>query len=195
MDAALTQPLAGARLAVGQMVRARVMECVRGERVRLPDVDRVAHLQFRRFAGCPICNAHLHSIAMRHAEIVAAGVVEIAVFHTSAANMREHADLPFHVIPDPARALYKEFGVEPSLRAVLSWSFWPAALRGLLGRRPRPPAATLARGGPFGLPADFLVSPSGRILACKYGQHADDQWSADELLSFVRGRRALGGRP
>lgn len=186
MDTALRQPLAGRRLEVGERIRPCVVESVRLERVRLPDATRVTHLQFRRFAGCPICNVHLHSIASRHNEIVAAGVVEIAVFHTSAAEMREHAHLPFHVVPDPARVLYQQFGVEPSLRSVFSWPFWPAALRGLLARKARPSVATLARGGPFGLPADFLISPSRRILASKYGQYADDQWSVDELLSLVR---------
>jgi hypothetical protein len=30
--------------------------------------------------------------------------------------------------------------------------------------------------GRFGLPADFLIGPGGRILALKYGQHASDHW-------------------
>jgi hypothetical protein len=35
------------------------------------------------------------------------------------------------------------------------------------------------------LPADFLIAGDGRIIACKYGEHADDQWSVNELLSLV----------
>jgi len=38
----------------------------------------------------------------------------------------------------------------------------------------------------LGLPADFLVAQDGRILALKYGVHANDQWSVDELLSLAR---------
>jgi hypothetical protein len=34
----------------------------------------------------------------------------------------------------------------------------------------------------LGLPADFLIAPDGRVRTCKYGAHADDQWSVDELL-------------
>lgn len=182
---AFAEAVHGSRMEVGQRIRSRAMESVRAELVQVPDADRVVHLQFRRFAGCPICNAHLHSIVRRYDEIVAAGVNEVVVFHTSRAKMREHLHLPFHVIPDPERVLYKEFGVEPSPRAVFSWPFWPAALRGLMSPESRPGPATVVQGGPFGLPADFLVSPSGRILACKYGQHADDQWSVDEILSLV----------
>lgn len=35
------------------------------------------------------------------------------------------------------------------------------------------------------LPAEMLVEPSGRVKAVKYGRHAYDQWSVDELLSLA----------
>ena len=35
--------------------------------------------------------------------------------------------------------------------------------------------------------ADFLIEPGGRILACKYGSHAYDQWSVDEILELCGG--------
>jgi hypothetical protein len=38
----------------------------------------------------------------------------------------------------------------------------------------------------LGLPADFLVTPSGKIIAAKYGTDAYDQWSAEELLNLAR---------
>ncbi|WP_049876424.1 MULTISPECIES: hypothetical protein [Sorangium] len=33
---------------------------------------------------------------------------------------------------------------------------------------------------------DFLVAPDGRVLASKYGEHAGDQWSVDEVLALTR---------
>jgi hypothetical protein len=39
-------------------------------------------------------------------------------------------------------------------------------------------------GGPLGLPGDFLIAPSGQIKAVKYGTHAYDQWSVDELIAL-----------
>jgi hypothetical protein len=36
------------------------------------------------------------------------------------------------------------------------------------------------------LPGDFLIAPDGRVLASKYGKHADDQWSVDEELALAR---------
>jgi len=47
-------------------------------------------------------------------------------------------------------------------------------------------------GGPMGLPGDFLIAPSGQIEAVKYGTHAYDQWSVDELIAR-QGRRPTGG--
>jgi hypothetical protein len=38
----------------------------------------------------------------------------------------------------------------------------------------------------LGLPADFLIGPDGRVRAVKYGRHAGDQWSVDDLLRVAR---------
>ncbi|MFD7654372.1 peroxiredoxin-like family protein [Actinosynnema sp. NPDC059797] len=166
-------------------------ETVRGGAVRVPDPDRLVHLQFRRFAGCPVCNLHLRSIVLRHDEISAHGVVEVVVFHSGAADLRPHvADLPFAVVADPDKRLYAEFGVEAAPRALLDPRAWSAIVRGvardlgplLRGRRP-PPRAT---GGRLGLPADFLIAPDGRIVAEKRGRHAYDQWTVDELLAHAQ---------
>ena len=40
-------------------------------------------------------------------------------------------------------------------------------------------------GGRFGLPADFLIAPDGRIAAVKYGKHTYDQWTVDELFEHA----------
>jgi hypothetical protein len=32
-----------------------------------------------------------------------------------------------------------------------------------------------------------MIAPSGRIDAVKYGAHAYDQWSVDELLALAKG--------
>jgi hypothetical protein len=50
----------------------------------------------------------------------------------------------------------------------------------------RPAPSLDPEGGRLGLPADFLVGRDGRIVACKYGAHADDQWSVDEILALAR---------
>ncbi|GAA3847641.1 MULTISPECIES: peroxiredoxin-like family protein [Amycolatopsis] len=163
------------------------LDAVGGERVRVPDPERLVHLQFRRFAGCPICNLHLRSVVQRHDEIEAAGIREVVFFHSPADELRDY-DLPFAVIADPDKRYYREFGVESGRRALLHPRTWGAILRGsaltLLGRF-RPPAVR-QEGGRLGLPADFLIDQGGRVVARKYGEHAYDQWSVDELLAHAR---------
>lgn len=171
-------------------VPARQLVTVGGAGVRLPDPDRLVHLQFRRFAGCPVCNLHLRSFVLRRTEVEAAGIHEVVVFHSSVEDLREHvADLPFDVVADPDKALYREFGVESAPRSLLHPKAWPAIVRAIAvalpdvvrGRRPAPKP----EGGRFGLPADFLVAPDGRVLASHHGRHVYDQWSVDELLDLL----------
>jgi peroxiredoxin len=173
-------------------VTERELLTVTGQRIRVPDPERLVHLQFRRFAGCPICNLHLRSVVQRHDEITSAGIREVVFFHSPADELRQHtAELPFATIADPDKRFYREFGVESSPRALLDPRAWGAVIRGVtataLGRYRAP--ATKQEGGRLGLPADFLVEPSGRVLAAKYGAHAYDQWSVDELLAHARAAR------
>ncbi|MEV5705405.1 peroxiredoxin-like family protein [Actinoallomurus sp. NPDC052274] len=188
----MTEPDASHRLHPGDVIRDRELTPVTGPAIRLPQPGHLVHVQFRRFAGCPVCNLHLRSIVRRHAEIEAAGIREVVLFHSPADELREYTpDLPFAVIADPDKRLYVEFGVESAKRALLNPRVWGtigrAVLRnawGIVRGRERAPAAT-PHGGRFGLPADFLIAADGTILACKYGDHAYDQWSVDELLALA----------
>ncbi|TDV39708.1 peroxiredoxin-like family protein [Actinophytocola oryzae] len=173
-------------------VPTRELVDIHGAPVRLPDQERLVHLQFRRFAGCPVCNLHLRSFVARHDEVTSAGIHEVVVFHTNADDLRPHvADLPFDVVADPGKVLYREFGVESARRSLLHPKAWPwivaavaAGLPDVLRRRkPLPPPDP--EGGRFGLPADFLIAPDGRVLASHHGTHVYDQWSVDELLDLL----------
>jgi peroxiredoxin len=182
-----------ARIGPGAFLAARDLTAISGEIVHVPDADRLMHLQFRRFAGCPVCNLHLRSFVRWRDEIEAARVREVVVFHSSADELREHATgSPFALIADPDKQLYAEFGVESAARAVLDPRAWGAIVSGVLrsafaiaSGRERPPPIR-PRGGSLGLPADFLIAPDGFVIASKYGRHADDQWSVNELLAFSR---------
>ena len=169
-----------------------------GREVRLPVPGRLVHLQFRRFAGCPICDLHLRDFTRRHAEIEAAGLREVVLFHSSAQSLLPYAAaLPFAVIPDPHRQLYGAFGVTAGARSLARPGVWPALMRAvawasiapLRGRR-LPPLR--ADGGRLGLPADALVAPDGRLLELRHGRHADDQWDVDALRAVAARHRGAG---
>ncbi|MFD3581918.1 peroxiredoxin-like family protein [Streptomyces sp. NPDC058683] len=179
-------------MTTGSTVPRRGLTTVSGDPVTVPDPARPIHLQFRRFAGCPVCNLHLRSVVRRHHEIEAAGIREVVVFHSPAEELRPHtADLPFAVVADPDKRLYREFGVEQSPRALLDPRAWGPIVRAVVsgtwhvlrGREHLP--ANSPHGGRLGLPADFLIAPDGQVLATKHGEHAYDQWSVDELLELA----------
>lgn len=184
------------KLQAGNRIPEFAAENLEGRPLRLPEPDApsvLVHLQFRRFAGCPICNYHLHGYARRHVELRAAGLREIVLFHSSAAEMRQYqAHLPFDCVADPGKRHYRAWGVETSWRASLHPAALMAGLRGfgVMGR-----GYDRIENGPLGLPADFLIAPDGRLLASHYGRHAYDNWSVDEVLRLAvqwRDCRAVG---
>ncbi|GAA0238174.1 hypothetical protein GCM10009539_24300 [Cryptosporangium japonicum] len=110
------------------------------------------------------------------------------MFHSPAEELREHATgLPFDLVADPEKVLYREWGVESGSRALLSLGVWPVIARAVvagLRRRDRMPSLSQPNGR-LGLPADFLIAPGGKVVASKRGKHAYDQWSVDEILGHA----------
>lgn len=173
---------AHARLEVGQTVDAFTVDTIAHGTQRVP-ADGLVHLQFRRFAGCPVCNLHLRSFARSIDAIHAAGVRTIAFFHSPAESMRPYqGDLPFATVADPERRFYRAFRVEQATFAVAHPKVMLSAMRGLFTAPSNPFAGG---GGQTGLPADFLLSPGGRLLAVHYGEHAADHWEVEELLRLA----------
>jgi peroxiredoxin len=196
----MANPTANVHLSAGDRIAPHELNALSGESVPVPDQGQLVHLELRRFAGCPVCNLHLRSIVLRHDELRAAGVREVVVFHSSAEDLRKYqAELPFDVIPDPDKKLYAEFGVEAKPGAILSPRAWPAIVRGLgrsIGaaiRRKEAAPPVKPRGGSLGLPGDFLIAADGRVVACKYGEHAYDQWTVDEVLALATAEHGGAG--
>lgn len=172
------------KLQLGSTLPPMSLRTIQGKPVPVPDpAMRYVHLQFRRFAGCPVCNFHLHSLSRRSVEINAAGIREVVFFHSSAQEMLNYqAQLPFDCIADPGKKHYRQFGVETSWLAPFHPAVLWAGLRGILrtGKLYKK-----AENGVLGLPADFLIGPQGQVKALHYGTHAYDNWDADELLRLA----------
>jgi hypothetical protein len=85
--------------------------------------------------------------------------------------------------------LYAEFGVWSSARALLDpHAMAPVVgptIRRLATRGSTAPANNHPTGGRLGLPAGFLIDCGGRVVACKHGSQAYDQWSVGELLAHA----------
>lgn len=174
------------KISVGDLVEHHVIETIQSSHIEIPHQEHLTHLQFRRFAGCPFCSLHLHSFMARRDEVATAGIRGVVVFYSSAAALSPYfGNAPFAVIADPKKKLYVEFGIEPDWRAILNSRVVLPALRGVLTKGLRLPRIWKGE-NPLGLPGDFLIASNGRVLACKYGGHAYDQWSVDELLKLAR---------
>jgi peroxiredoxin len=175
------------KLKPGQAVPVISVKDIHGKEVRFPEPQgKVTHLQFRRFAGCPICNLHLQSFVQRISEVKQAGIREVVVFHSTDQQLKPHqGNFPFQVIGDPTKSLYRKFGVGSSLASVLNPRSWGASVKGLFAAD-KPSIGFPPKGGPLGLPADFLIAADGRLVATHYGRHADDQWTVDEVLKNVQ---------
>jgi hypothetical protein len=183
-----------AKFKTGGVIGRHQLTAAGGEAVQIPDATRLVHLQFRRFAGCAFCNIHLRSFEIRHYEIAAAGIWEVVIFRSTAEQLqRNHGEVPYTIILDPEGRLYDKFGIGSGLRAVLdpraALMALPNLVRSIFSRRRVGlPAEGQQVEGVLGFPADFLIGTDGRIIACKYGDHAGDGWSVDELLALAKRR-------
>jgi peroxiredoxin len=174
------------RLSPGGSFADIKLTTISGEELAIPRADGWTHLQFRRYAGCPICNLHLRTMATRFAEIAAANIRVVPVFHSDRKTMLPFlGDLPFQAVADPEKRLYRQYGVESSWRSVLHPKVVADFVRSTVAPH-RNGWFVGDEAGHLGLPADFLISPSGLLVAVKYGLHASDHWSVDELLSLAR---------
>ncbi|MBI3561726.1 MAG: hypothetical protein HY080_08430 [Gammaproteobacteria bacterium] len=70
------------RITVGDVIEQRVLETLQSGPVEIPHPVQLTHLQFRRFAGCPLCNLH------RSLDVSEAGGKTI-IHQTSSALRRE----------------------------------------------------------------------------------------------------------
>jgi peroxiredoxin len=173
-----------AKIKVGDFIVSHRLDTISATSVELPAAQYVTHIQFRRFASCPICNLHIRSFMERHLELVATGIQEVVVFHSTQEEMlKQGADVPFAMIADPTKALYKSFGVETSIMSIINPASWASGVTGLLKFRQFPHEKGQ---GHFGLPADFLITKTGEVVAVKYGIHADDHWEVDDVLRLTR---------
>ncbi len=173
------------KLKAGDPVAPLTLTNVVGGEVRIPSpTARLVHLQFRRFAGCPICNLHMHAIIDRYSDLTEVGIKEVVVFHSPAASLLPYqGKFPFDVIADPGQELFAQFGVDSSPFALLDPRVWPTMLRAI-AHEDKPTGE--AEGGRWTRPAEFLISPFGKVVASHYGRHAFDQWTVDEILEHAR---------
>lgn len=152
--------------------------------------DRKLLLSFYRYAACPLCNLRIHDLSGRANEWKGRGLDMIAIFESPVKSVMQYIsgrhEIPYTIIADPERELYKLYGVEGSwagfaksmvtragdgMRSILGKGFLPGKMEGDVAM----------------LPADFLIGPDLIIKEAYYGTDIGDHIDIDKIEAFVEG--------
>ncbi len=110
----------------------------------------------------------------------------VRVFHSPpealAHLVQGEGAVPFPVLADPRKRVYRLYGVATSFLGLLRPSGWgPALAAARAGYRPN--WLDTLRDGIGGLPADFLIGPDGRVERVHYGRSFTDSMQPEEVLA------------
>ncbi len=179
------------RLLPGQEAPLFEVSDILGGTVRLADRrGAFTLLALHRYSSCPFCNLRIATLRARHAELERRGLGIVAVFESSAQNLREGVALqalPFSIISDPTRHLYGLYGAEHSVAGLVRTaltrmgSTLEAKAAGLVPKVAREGARTR-------MPSDFLIGPDLRILRAHYGQDLGDHLAIEQIEQALMDR-------
>lgn len=147
----------------GSVLGKRRLEAATAEEARIPDAKHLVHVQFRRFAGCPFCGAHLQSFMRRHYESNAADMREAVVFQSTAAKQHHQGNFPFPAIADPEDEFYAEFTVARGYSTLLHPGALLVTLPNIIRMLRKLPGIPTQGQGVLGVPADFLPASDERV--------------------------------
>ncbi|MEN8133702.1 MAG: peroxiredoxin-like family protein [Pseudomonadota bacterium] len=144
------------------------------------------HLSFYRHAGCPPCNLRVHELMAAKKRFDQLGVRMVGVFESTIEHIRQdlaHGEVPFPILPDRDRQLYKQYAVNPSLGGFISsFLLRPAySMKAIFrhGYIPKFAEATTM------MPAEFLIAPDGTIKLAHYGKDLGDYVPLDTLYQLL----------
>ena len=177
------------KLQAGQPARDFQVMDIRSYPVGLKDyAGKKVLLSFYRYASCPLCNLRVHDLIVHFPEFRARGLHMLAVFQSPAESIRRYVGkqlVPFPVIADPARTLYRLYGVEPS---------WAGLGKAMVLRLPMVFEAMFGKGFVPGrmegdkamIPADFLIGPDLVVYDAFYGKDIGDHMPIRNVENFLK---------
>ena len=164
------------KVKVGYAIPDLTGKALSGKEINLSSyIGKPLILSFYRYAGCQFCNLRMHHFTKKYNSIYSpAGINAIAVFQSPVHKLRKYTaehEAPFEIISDPKYKWYKAFGVEKSWSAFFKTGknvlgFYESIAKGY-GRVD--PDGTINR-----IPADFLISPEGKVEEAYYGKDISD---------------------
>ena len=89
-----------------------------GKKVQISnDNDSKIFIAFMRYVGCPVCNFRTHELIESYQKLKALGYKLLVVYESEPETIKKYlqeSPVPFQVIADPKRKLYKKYKVQPS---------------------------------------------------------------------------------
>jgi hypothetical protein len=133
----------------------------------------------------------VRQFAARADEFERRGLPLVRVSHSPVGALRDYVEgpgaVPFAVLADPGRRVYRAYGIGASWLAFLR-------ARGALGRVReatrtglKPRWSDALRDGIGGSPADFLIDASGLLERVHYGAHHADSLTPETALAWITG--------
>jgi len=149
-------------------------------------------LSFFRDASCPFCNMRVYEFTQKYKEWEKLGIVVVAIFSSPANQIQNFITKhprPFISIGDPELLIYDKYGIKSSHIGLI---------KALLFKIPRlvngiKKGAKTDFKNPNGyiIPADFMISPNGKIVDLWYGRDVADHMPMKRVESFVNRVRLL----
>jgi len=143
-------------------------------------------LSFFRFAGCPVCNYRMHQLMENYDALAAQNIEVIAVFESSNQVLNKYMtdyEIPFPMIGDPQRLLYKAYGVEKSTRGIFRTLSNKEAKKHMKQGEALFNKGTYKKDGSMKqMQADFIIDAQGRIARMHYASFIGDHIPLEEVL-------------
>lgn len=160
---------------------------IEGRTQSLTDNEKSTLLTFHRHAGCPPCNLRIHEHMLAKNELDKYNIRLLEVIESPAKSIRRdlaHGHVPFPILPDRERRLYKLYNVTPSLTGFMrSFLIKPLySIRAMFkhGYTPKFSEVTTM------MPAEFLISTDGTILLSRYAKDFGDYLSFDDMYRALK---------
>lgn len=143
-------------------------------------------ISFYRYAECLYCNLRIHDLIKKHNDYKERGLEIIAFFQSPEKDIFDNVGkqlIPFSIISDTSRVVYKQYGVEEkNILGYLAGFFrWDKATRALINGF----QIKSGYGSKTLIPADFLVNEDGIIEYVFYGNDISDHISLDTVDEFL----------
>lgn len=143
------------------------------------------YMVFLRFARCPICNLHVHSLLKQAETFQKKNISVILVYESSPEIMREYLEgenYPFLFIPDPKSTLYDLYAVETSWSKTMAGIFHGLMGKFFAGNKLFRKKITMD-GRQNRQTAEFLIDEQGRLTLVHYSQFLGDTSPIEKLLN------------